>query len=104
MTNQEKTPRDATEADLPLEPGDKSVQFDRPVHETGAKINSVTGVNADGSGWTLSVGDRVESDDEPDSEEYDTGRISRFESASVAVVYWDSCCETKIEIERLTSL
>lgn len=65
-------------------------------------IQSVSGTNADGSQWTLSVGDRVAVEGDPDSA--DEGRISRFESNLVARVYWDSGVETPADIEDLISL
>lgn len=70
-----------------------------------AEIKSVSGVNHDGSGWTLSVGDRVEIEaDACDPDSADTGRISGFRSDSVAVVYWDSGVETTADVARLVSL
>lgn len=85
-----------------LEAGETEAAFDRPAHEEGALIKSLTGVNADGTSWALAVGDLVETDDDPDSEDYDKGRISRFDTVSVAVVYWESGCETKIEVSRIS--
>lgn len=72
---------------------------------SGNKILSVTGTNADGTSWTLSVGDRVEHPaDDCDPDSGDTGRISSFVDRENAVVYWDSDVETTCEIEKLVSL
>ncbi len=68
-------------------------------------IKSVSGVNDDGSTWTLSIGDRVHIDaDAADPDSADDGRISGFKSEGVAVVYWDSGVETPADVSRLTSL
>lgn len=72
---------------------------------SGNKILSLTGTNADGTSWTLSVGDRVEHPaDDCDPDSGDTGRISSFTDRETAVVYWDSGVETTCEIEKLVSL
>ena len=68
------------------------------------RILSVNGVNDDGSAWTLAVGDRVTIEaDECDPDSADSGRITGFQSSSVATVFWDSGVETVVDVDRLAS-
>jgi hypothetical protein len=51
----------------------------------------------------MSIGDRVTCDaDVSDDDSGDAGRIVSFATENIAVVAWDSCVETEIEIARLT--
>lgn len=69
----------------------------------GNQILRVRGTNYDGSSWTMSVGDRVTCEaDVSDEDSGDAGRVSSFDDADTAIVFWDSGVETKIEVSRLS--
>lgn len=63
-------------------------------------MNSVTGINTDGSKWELTIGDRVACEAGDDS---DVGRIVRFVSEKIAIIAWDSGVTTPCDVDSLTS-
>lgn len=62
-------------------------------------LESVSGVNDDGTEWTLRIGDRVESD----ADGGDAGRIGSFVDSATALVYWDSGVATPVAVSELHS-